>query len=234
MSTVFTSSSTSPQHRGRHGTGGGEVQPQPARRVLRARLRGRVAERTPEGAVDEVGRGMRTGHGTAPLDVDLRVGGRPDRASPRSPPRGGRSARAPAPARRAPRSGCPAAAGRAATRITPAVGQLAAALGVERGPVQHDSTPLALAPAAVTGRSLTSRPTTVASPANWSYPVNSTVPVRSRRSASTEMSALPVFFCAASALARWRCSAISRRNPSSSTASPCSSAISRVSSIGKP
>src|SRR4051794_30998770 len=46
--------------------------------------------------------------------------------------------------------------------------------------------------------------------------------------------AWPGFLAWASALARSRCSFIRRRKPSSSTDRPCSAAISRVRSIGKP
>ena len=90
------------------------------------------------------------------------------------------------------------------------------------------------APAAGTVAPFTSRPVTVASPVDSSYPVKVTLPDRSSSAVSTEMSALPVFFARESSLARRRCSAMSRRNPSSSTVRPCSLAISRVRSIGKP
>ena len=89
-------------------------------------------------------------------------------------------------------------------------------------------------PAAGTDVPPTSRPVTVASSVTSSYPVKATGPERSSTAASTEMSALPVFFPAASSLARCRCWAISLRNSGSSTDSPCSLAISRVKSMGKP
>src|SRR5229473_1482899 len=68
-----------PQQRRRDRARGGEVEPEPPRGVLRARLGGRLAERAAERAVDEVGRGVRAGHRPAPLHIDLRVGGRADR-----------------------------------------------------------------------------------------------------------------------------------------------------------
>ena len=55
----------------------------------------------------------------------------------------------------------------------------------------------------------------------------------SRYAAEPVPAPAPLRDCA-SAFARCRCSAISRRNPSSSTARPCSPAISRVRSIGNP
>ena len=90
------------------------------------------------------------------------------------------------------------------------------------------------APAAGTLTPPASSPVTVASPEISSYPVKMTGPDLASRPANTEMSAFPVFLSRESCLARWRCSAISRRKPSSSTWRPCSLAISRVRSIGKP
>ncbi len=65
------------EHRARHRAGGGEVEPEPAGRVLRARLRRRLAERAAQRAVHQVGRGVAARDRPAPLDVDLGVGGRP-------------------------------------------------------------------------------------------------------------------------------------------------------------
>ena len=124
------------QDRDRHRARRGEVEPEPAGRVLRARLRGRLAQRAPQGAMDQVGRGVAAGRGPPALDVDFRVGG-------------GAGADL-AVADRAPvhhqagqrglhvghldlgRAAGPAGLDHAV------VAELAAALGVERGPVEHD------------------------------------------------------------------------------------------------
>jgi hypothetical protein len=74
----------------------------------------------------------------------------------------------------------------------------------------------------------------VASEVTSSYPVNVDGPPVSKTSRYAEVSTPPVLRAAASALARRRCSAIRLRKPSSSTDRPCSAAISRVRSIGKP
>ena len=60
------------------------------------------------------------------------------------------------------------------------------------------------------------------------------MPCLSRIDRYAPPSAWPTLCWAASCLERCRCSAISRRKPSSSTVSPCSEAISRVRSIGNP
>jgi hypothetical protein len=93
--------------------------------------------------------------------------------------------------------------------IWPASARLAAALRVERVRSSTTSTSVP-APAAGTAAPPTSRPVTVASPAISSYPVNVTGPELSRIAANTEISALPVFFPAASSLARCRWLTISR------------------------
>ncbi len=55
------------------GTGRGEVEAEPAGRVLRARLGRGVAERLAERLVHHVGRGVRAADRAAPLDVDERL-----------------------------------------------------------------------------------------------------------------------------------------------------------------
>ena len=133
------------EHRGRHRPDGGEVEPEPARRVLRARLGRGVAERAAERAVHQVRGGVRAGDRAAPLDVDLGAHRRPDdqlagrhhgpvHDQPRQ--RGlhvlhlDHGARARAAAGGGQRAG---------------VRELPAALGVERGPVQHHVDPAARA-----------------------------------------------------------------------------------------
>ena len=234
MRTWLTSSSAVDSTEGGHRADGGEVEPEPARRVLRARLRGRLTERAAEGAVHQVRRGVRAGDGAPPLHVDLGVHGRADDDLAG---RHGAAVHDQARDRRLhvgdldPRL----VAGAAAEGDDDAVvGKLAAALGVERRAVQDDLDRGARACADGTATPPTSRPTTVASVATSSYPVKVTRPACSSTCANTEMSALPVFLPAASALARCRCSVISRRNSPSSTARPCSLAISSVRSIGKP
>ena len=115
------------------------------------------------------------------------------------------------------------------------VGELAAALGVEGGAVEHDLDRRCPRPRPGPTTPSTSRPTTLGLGRGLVVAEELDLAgLLEQLARSTEMSALPVFLAAASALARSRCSFISRRKPSSSTWSPCSAAISRVRSIGKP
>ena len=79
----------------------------------------------------------------------------------------------------------------------------------------------------------TKMPRILASEVNSSNPVNSVGPA-STSSRYADRSECACLRAAASAFARWRCSAIKPRKPSSSTDRPASAAISRVSSSGKP
>ena len=60
------------EHAVRHGAGRGEVEAQPAGRVERAGLRGRVAERAAQPGVQQVRGRVAARHGRPPVDVDLR------------------------------------------------------------------------------------------------------------------------------------------------------------------
>ena len=124
------------QHRLRHGSERGEVEPEPARRVLRPGLRGRLAESAPERPVHEVRRRVRAGDRPAALDVDIRAHRRADHHLP-----GGHGAAVHDQAgqrrlhvrhRHGRGIACPATRRRDDTVI----GELAPALGVERRPVQ--------------------------------------------------------------------------------------------------
>ena len=113
------------------------------------------------------------------------------------------------------------------------VGDLAAGLGVERRAVEHDLAALArlelLDPLAVDDQAEDVR---LAGELGVGPEVGRAE--RSQVCVQTSVLACPAFLAFASALARSRCSCISARNPSRSTSRPCSAAISRVRSIGKP
>ena len=116
------------------------------------------------------------------------------------------------------------------------VGELAAALGVERRAVEHQLDLVALA------RRRRRRRRRATMPAHRALADDLGVAGELDRAAErvgdlavgAVASTCWPFLALASALARSRCSVISRRKPSSSTARPCSAAISRVRSIGKP
>ena len=113
------------------------------------------------------------------------------------------------------------------------VGDLSAGLRVERLRSRTSSTrSAAWAPWPTTGTRLpsTKMPRIRASEVNSSNPVNSVGPA-STSSRYADRSEWACLRAAASALARWRCSAIRPRKPSSSTDRPASAAISRVSSM---
>ena len=139
--TSLTRASTSGSTDVRHRAGGGEVEPEPARGVLRAGLGGGLAERLAERLVHHVGRGVRAARST------------------------GAARRRPAPAPRAPTVTSPASdrrlvhdqpgdrrlhvedldPGAVAELDHALVGELAAALGVERGAVEDQLDLVALA-----------------------------------------------------------------------------------------
>ncbi len=217
----------------RHRRRGLEVEAQPPGRVQRTGLGRAVAERAAQAGVQQV-RGR-----VAARDRRPPVAGRPA-ASTRSP---GRTSPESTVTRCVIRPGQRllhvddrqlglAAAG--VDRDAAPVGLLAAALGVERGRVEHDLDVVALAggrqqPGVADDR----RDDGLAGDLEVAGEVGRLAGVERRRGTARGRRA-PVFFAWASALARARCSAISRRKPASSTAMPCSAAISRVRSIGNP
>src|SRR5262249_12013471 len=101
--------------------------------VLRTGLRGGLAERVAEAAVHHVGRGVRTGDRPAALDVDLGVDGV---AGLRLTPRDPAAMHDQAGQRRLDVEDLDLRA--VAEPDHTLVGELAAALGVERGAVEHD------------------------------------------------------------------------------------------------
>ena len=119
-----------PQHRQRHRALGGEVKPEPARRVLRARLRRRLPQRAAQRPVHQVGRGVRPGQRATALDVDLRE----RRHIDHDLARGDLAAVHDEPRQRGLHVGDRDLA--AVHGDGAGVGELAAALGVERGAVQ--------------------------------------------------------------------------------------------------
>lgn len=116
----------------------------------------------------------------------------------------------------------------------PGVGGLAARLGVEG---VRSRTTVASCPAVATGSgpSAPSTARTVARVVSFSQASHSVGPEASRTARRAEVSPVPPDLRArASARARSRWSSMSAVNPARSTSTPCSAAISRVRSMGKP
>ena len=124
------------EHAVRHRRRRGEVEPQPARRIERTGLRSRVTERAPQPRVQQVGRRVPARHRRPPLEVDP---GQHHVARTHLAGQHGRAVRDQAGQRLLDVDDRELRLATARVdREPPPVGELAAALGVERGRVEND------------------------------------------------------------------------------------------------